>query len=372
MPAYALLQTKQRSMHTGISWWLMLENISAVQMIYVTAATACNSRVFLSGAALGATAKEAAAFCPEQLSRAKAPGQAGTPEKQTAPDQQAQTPPVKRRLLLPPTLLPSASVTSDSGRSPDMSRPPTTNAAAAGDTAADPMTAALQGQGGQPASPTAALRQAQNSLHLSPTAAHQQSAPQRPRLPGVDGVRMVSEQAAEPDKSLAPSLPLRPEQEAASATVPVTSVEAQTTAAPAAEPVWTGTYAGAGEGFRWRFDPDTSKLLVEADASVMQHSGQIDAAFAHVAQAVKGLPSVLKGRAPVAPVTACVGWSSQATHATATQPASAAEVRAVIPLSLLARKCSRAVIQVASTLYLLVLSLSICHCYHAALCCRHN
>lgn len=295
------------------------------------ACTVCNSQALLSGAAWGAAAKEAAAVCPEQSSTAKVPGQAGTPGKQTAPDQQAHTPPVKRRLLLPPTLLPPASVL---GRSPDLSRP-SMDAAAAPDMAAGPVTAPLpQGQGGWPTSPTAALHPGQNGLHLSPTAA-QQSPHQRPGLSILDGVRTALEQAAERDRSLAASLPLRPDRQAASATVPVTSAETQATATPAAEPVWNGTHAGAGIGFRWRFDPDTSKLLVEADTSEMQHSGQIDAAFAHVAQAVKGLPSVLKSRGPVEPVTACARWVSQSPHATATQPASPVEVRAVVSLSVL-------------------------------------
>lgn len=295
------------------------------------ACTVCNSRALLTGAAWGAAAKEAAAFSPEQSSLAKAPGQAGTPGKQSAPDQPAHTPPVKRRLLLPPTLLPPASVPSDTGWSPDLSRP-AMDTAAADNMAADPVTAPLhQGQGARPASPAAALHQSQNGLHHPPTAA-QQSAPQRSRLPSVGEVRPVAEQAAERDRFLAPSLPLRPDRQAASATVPVTSAETQTTAAPAAEPVWNGTHAGAGNGFRWCFDPDTSKLLVEADMSVMHQAGQIDAAFAQVAQAVQRLPSVLTGRAPVARTTACAGWSGPSKHATATQPASPVEVCAVIPL----------------------------------------
>lgn len=262
----------------------------------------------LSGVALGA-AEEALACCPEQSANTEAHGQAGTQSEQAAPDRQLQMPPVKRQLLLPPTLLPPASVPSDCSPLADLSCP-AKGAAEAGDMAADPFIAAQQSVH-------------QGLSHL-----------------GLDTVRAIAQHTAERDCSVALPVPRRSDTQGA----PV-STDMHTTAVP------TAVLASTENGFKWRFQPGTSKLLVEIDTSLIHHSTEIDAACTHVAEAVKGLLSMPSGRAPAMPATGSTArWITRSPHATATQAASSEEVRVVLSLTMLANLYDRAVVEGASRL----------------------
>ena len=251
-------------------------------------------------------AEEAAACCPEQS--AKAHGPAGTRWEQASLDQQLHMPPAKRRLVLLPTLLPSAAVPSDCSPPADWSRP-AMGAAAADDLAVDPVT---------DASP-----HSQNGLRQSSIPA-QQSGHQGVTHPGLDGVRAAPGHTPERDSSATFPTPLTTDRRGASAAAPAAPTDMHTTAVSAA------VFAGAGNGCKWHCKPGSSKLLIEIDTSVIHHSGQIDAAFAHVAQAVKGLPSMPSGRGPVMPSTGPA--ACQSPHATATQAASSEEVSHVLSL----------------------------------------
>ena len=312
----------------------------------IEACIACNSEAMLSGFALGA-AEEAAACCPGQS--ANPHGQAGTRWEQAAPDdllmfgcnihsetsgppasihaakgrllaapdQQLEMPPVRRRLVLPPTLLPPAAVPSDCSPPADWSRP-AMGAAAADDMPVDPVSdASPHGQSG---------------LRLLSIPA-QQSGHQGVTHPGPDGVRAVLEHTPERDSSAAFPMPHMSDTQRVSAAPPAAQTDMHTTAVAAA------VLAGAGHGCKWHFKPGSSKLLVEIDTSVICNTGQIDAAFAHVAQAVKGLPSILSGTGPVMPTTeSAARWISQSPHAIATQAASSEEVSNVLS-SLLLQVC---------------------------------
>ena len=269
-------------------------------------------------------AEEAAACCPEQSAYTEAHGQAGAHWEQTTLDQQLQMPPVKWRLLLPPTLLPPASVSSDCSPSADLSCP-AKGAVAAADTATD--------------SVTAASPQSQKGLSPSPIVA-QQSMHQGLSHPGLAKVSAAAEHTAERDSSVAFSVPVRSDRQGASAAAAAASRDTHTTAVPAA------VLAGSGHGFKWHFQPGTSKLLVEVDTSLIHHSRQIDAAFTHVAQAVKGLPPMLSCRGPAMPTTGSAArWSSLSPHATVTQAASSEEVSIVLSLTLLAKLYGRVVVR---------------------------
>lgn len=270
----------------------------------------------LAGTALGA-----AACCPEQSVNAEAHGQAAIQWEQATLDQQLQMPPVKRRLVLPPALLPPATVPSDCSPPADCSRP------AMGAAAADHMAAG---------SVSDAMPQGQNGLHSSSIAA-QLSGQQGHTHPGVNGVRAVPEHTLECDNSAALPVLLMSDRIGTSA------------AAPAA--VSAAVLAGTGNGYEWHFEPGSSKLLVEIDTSVTHQPGQIDAAFAHAAQAVKGLPAMHRGRGPVLPTTESAARSiSQSPHATATQAASSGEVSNVLSSTLmLASTYGRAAIRGDST-----------------------
>ena len=264
----------------------------------------------------GAAGKEAAACRAEQSANAEAHGQARADGEQIAPQRQTQMLPVERQSLpLLPTLLPCWNVPPDGYPSADMS----------------PDTAAASGAAATVSAP-------QGHRHLPLHIPAHQLAHSGPTHPGLHLDGAMAEHAASPQR-VSVSSPLRSDRQAASTTAPATSVDMYTTAVPAVIPAMHaggGTYACAGNGFKWHIKPGTTKLLVEVDTSVLHHSGQIDAAFTHIAQAVKGLQSVLSasGREPLQsmPHTDCaVKWISHIPHCRATQAVVGVEVSCMLP-----------------------------------------
>ena len=131
------------------------------------------------------------------------------------------------------------------------------------------------------------------------------------------------------------SVPLMSDRQAASAQAPPpATADMPATALQGGVDPAGSTAPRAGHGIKWGFEPGTSKLLLEVDTSVMRHSGQIDAAFAQLAQAVKELRSMTSdGHEVDMSQKACAAKpASQSPHPVSTQAASTVEMSAALPL----------------------------------------
>lgn len=263
------------------------------------------------GAVVRIAATEAAACCVEHLATGEAQDQ---PVAKGTPMRQPQSPPLGKQCLLRQL---------HSGPSADMPCH-ATDAAAVGKATGDTSAVAV------------AVPQPQEHMHLSTAAAasHQASRP-----PAVHPAKPVAEHASERDSSMTSpqgvSAPLRSHRQAASATPPAPATAADMHATAVVGTVHPGSaVASVGTGVKWGFEPGTHKLLVEVDASVLRQSGQIDAAFAHVAQAVKGVQSMTSaGRELCMFQKGCAAkWASQSPHLTSTQAAPDVEASDVLPL----------------------------------------